>query len=79
MESALWLLVLPVLGALIAVGCLLLIKITRRRQATRSGNSSDVVPANPMSAEQARMITRRYAIAVGIVLVALILVAISAT
>ncbi len=66
MQQGMWLIALPVLGALAAVGCLLLIKVTRRRQATRSGESSEVVPANPMSREQAKTITRRY-VAVAVV------------
>lgn len=66
MQQSMWLIALPVLGALAAVGCLLLIKVTRRRQATRSGESSEVVPANPMSREQAKTIPRRY-VAVAVV------------
>ena len=73
MQQSMWLIALPVLGALAAVGCLLLIKVTRRRQATRSGESSEDVPANPMSREQAKTITRRYALASALVLIGLLI------
>ena len=73
MQQGMWLIAQPVLGALAAVGCLLLIKVTRRRQATRSGESSEVVPANPMSREQAKTITRRYALASALVLIGLLI------
>lgn len=76
--EAFWTLAGPVLMGLAAVGAVLLIKITRRRQATRSGQLGGTVPANPLSATDARRMSHRYgvaaAIVAGLVIVAAILV-----
>ena len=57
------LIVLAVLGGAFAIGAVLLIKVTRRRQATRTGADSDVVPANPMTQDNRREIgTRPFAL-----------------
>ena len=67
------LIVLAVLGGAFAIGAVLLIKVTRRRQATRTGADSDVVPANPMTQQQARTIARRYAVGLAVALICLLM------
>ena len=58
---AIWLAIsIPVGMAVFAVGAVLAIKILRRRQATRDGQSQ-MVPADPLSAQDARKMWRRYA------------------
>lgn len=52
----------PLLMGLFAVGVVLSIKIARRRGATRSGSLGGTVPANPLSAADARRMIRRYAV-----------------
>jgi hypothetical protein len=51
-----------ILMALLAVGALLMIKIARRREATRTGAFGGTVPAKPLSAQDAQRMTTRYAI-----------------
>lgn len=66
-----------VVGALLAVGAVLLIKITRRRQATRGDSDPSLptgVPARPMSQAHADRLLRRYVWSAGAVL-ALVLMA----
>lgn len=65
--DAFYLIAGPVLLGLAAAGAVLFIKITRRRQATRSGQFGGAVPARPMSAAHARRLSRRYAAAAALV------------
>jgi hypothetical protein len=68
---AIWMAIsIPVGMAVFAAGAVLAIKIQRRRQATRDGQSH-MVPADPLSAQDARKMWRRYA-AVAAVIVGLI-------
>lgn len=61
----------PVLLAVLAAGAVLLIKIARRRQATRAGRFGGAVPARPMSAEHAARLSRRYWWTAGVVVAVL--------
>jgi hypothetical protein len=70
-----WLFAWPVLMALAAVGALLLIKITRRRQGTVHPEMTASVPVRPLAAADARRMLRRYAWSVGAVLAILLVLA----
>lgn len=65
----------PILMALAAIGVLLRIKITRRLQPHTRNTIDQTVPADPLSADDARTMWRRYWWSV---IVALALIAISA-
>lgn len=68
-----WLFAWPVLMALAAVGLLLAIKITRRRQGTVDPSMSGMVPVRPLSAVDARRMQHRYVLAAGAILLMLLL------
>lgn len=76
MESKDWaafgLIAWPLLTGLLAIGSVLLIKIARRRQATRDGQSA-TVPALPLSSEDARRMLRRYLWGAALALLVLVL------
>ncbi|MEN8821253.1 MAG: hypothetical protein ABF271_09120 [Abyssibacter sp.] len=78
--TAFWLVALPTLGALVAVGALLAIKVRRRRDAASDPQPSNVVPAKPMSQTQAHRLLRRYlwAVAAVLALLGLFLLAVAA-
>jgi hypothetical protein len=65
--EAFWMVAGPIVMGLAAVGAVLFIKITRRRQATRAGQLGGAVPANPLSAADARRMRRRYGVAAAVV------------
>lgn len=50
----------PILMALVAIGVLLRIKITRRLQPHARNAIDQTVPADPLSAHDARVMWRRY-------------------
>jgi hypothetical protein len=77
--EAFWTLAGPVLMGLAAVGAVLWIKITRRRQATQSGPFGGAVPANPLSAADARRMSRRYGMVAGVLVLLIVLAAILAS
>jgi hypothetical protein len=78
METQAFLMIaMPVLMGLVAIGAVLAIKITRRRQA--SGHATDdvatAVPATPMSSQHANRLWRRYGAGAGAILIALAVLA----
>lgn len=68
-----WLFAWPVLMGLAAVGVLLAIKITRRREGSVDPGMTDSVPVRPLSAVDARRMQHRYVLVAGAVLVTLLL------
>lgn len=62
-EPALWLVAGPALMAMAAVGAVLLIKIARRRQASRDPRHTGTVPALPLSAADGRRMIRVFLLA----------------
>lgn len=63
-----------VLGAMVAVGAVLLIKISRRRHASRAPRQPTLdtgVPGNPMSRQHAERLQRHYVQAFAVVLTGL--------
>ncbi len=68
-----WLLAAPILMGLLAVGAVLFIKITRRRQAMRDRAFTDAVPAKPLSQHDARRMARRYLWVAAAIVVVLVL------
>jgi len=71
--AAFWLIAWPLLLGLGAVGALLFIKTTRRRQAMHNPAYTDVVPARPLSAADAARMRRRYLWIAGVLLLSLLL------
>lgn len=71
--EAFLLVAIPVIGALAAVGAVLAIKISRRRQQGAAYGRGTAVPVTPMSRERAAALIRRYGIGVGLVLALLLL------
>lgn len=57
-DPTLWLIAGPALMAMAAVGTVLLIKIARRRQASRDPRHTGTVPALPLSAADGRRMLR---------------------
>lgn len=69
---------MAVIGALLAVGAVLLIKITRRRQGSRGVSDPNLqtgVPTRPMSKTHADRLLRRYAWSAAAVLAVLLIAA----
>jgi hypothetical protein len=64
---------LPILMALVAIGMKLRIKITRRLQPHARNAIDRTVPADPLSAHDARLMWRRYwwSVAVALALIAI--------
>lgn len=77
--EAFWVMAVPILMGLAAVGALLFIKIARRRQATSTGHLGGTVPANPLSHADARKMSRRYGVAAAVVVALLVAAAILAS
>lgn len=71
-ETTLWLIAGPVLMAMAAVGAMLLIKIARRRQASRDGRHTGTVPALPLSAADGRRMIRIFLLACAALLALLV-------
>ena len=61
-----------VIAAVAAAGIVLLIKIERRREATRVGALGGDVPALPLSRTDARRMLRRYLTAVAVIVAAIV-------
>jgi hypothetical protein len=75
--EAFWLVALPIVMAFIAAGAVLGIKVTRRRQATRSGDLGGTVPARPLSAADARRMLWRYGVTAALVAAVLVAVGVA--
>lgn len=58
----------PLLMAVVAIGVLLFIKISRRRQS-RPQSHDALVPVTPMSTAQARRLTRGYLLVLALIVV----------
>ncbi|EIT71754.1 MULTISPECIES: hypothetical protein [Hydrocarboniphaga] len=67
----------PILMALVAIGVLLRIKITRRLQPHASNAIDRTVPAEPLSAHDARAMWRRYWWSVAFALALIVVAAIA--
>lgn len=72
--EAFWLVALPIVMAVVAAGAVLAIKVTRRRQATRSGDLGGTVPANPLSAADARQMLWRYGLTAALIAAVLVVI-----